>query len=83
MVKIILKIWELEDEWRGLTEPRMTFTGNMSFNRLEGQELFRAVSITKEQGALKKELRKDIGFIKYWHFILFERSFTKKYLLNK
>ena len=76
-LKIIFKLWELEEEWENLTDPQFNWYGNITFHKPNNQELFRLVEIQDRQRELKKELRKKIGWWNYVKYIINPLKFTK------
>lgn len=77
---VIFQIWDLEREWNELHDPQWTWYGSMTFRRLPMHLMKRSVEITRRAKRLRFILRKEIGWLKYLHFTLFEGSFIKKYL---
>lgn len=73
--KIIFEIWRLEEEWETHCKPGYTGIsgsfGMMSFDNYHRWPLHKlayVVSLSEKKTALKKELRKLIGWRQYLYF---------------
>lgn len=76
---ITSELRRLKREWMEIADPRMNWTGNMSFKNPTDQELYRLVEIQDKEKELKKDLREIIGWWKYIKYVISPSKFIKHY----
>ena len=65
-----MEIAKCEDAWLRLVEPGMNAIGMSTFNRLNNQELEIAVTLQARIKNYKRELRREIGLLKYIKYLV-------------
>lgn len=81
-LQIIFKIWDLDEEWEKLADPRFNWYGNMTYRNPSDTELFRMIAIQNEIKSLNKELLKKVGFWNYIKYKLSPLRFVKRFTIK-
>ena len=78
---LIIRIWDLEEQWKRINDPQLNWYGNMTFRRLSEAELDRSVRVAELEKRTRKELRALIGTWEYVRFIFNEARYMKNLCL--